>query len=95
MRLLHFGTAPPSAYGVPADPVLPSDWKEAPRPGLYVISAHWLVHGLYQARAQGAKSDWLDRYEPVDVLGGSLYLYAFPESSTAGISREAGGSRGP
>ncbi len=95
VRLLYFGTAAPGAYGVPAEPLLPSDWKDAPRPGTYVISAHWLVHGLHQAATQGAKSDWLDRYEPVDVLGGSLYLYVFPENSTAGISPEVGGSRGP
>jgi hypothetical protein len=95
VRLLYFGTAVPAAYGVSAEPLLASDWKEGPRPGVYVISAHWLVHGLYQAATEGAKSDWRDRYEPVDVLGGSLYLYVFAEGRTAGINAAAGGSRGP
>jgi hypothetical protein len=100
VRLLHFGTAPPSAYGVPSEPLLPSDWREAPRPGAYVISAHWLVHGLHTAEAEGAKSDWLRRYEPADVLGGSLYLYVFPERegeavSSQALNRAGAGSRGP
>jgi hypothetical protein len=58
-----------------------------------VISAHWLVHGLHLARTQGAHSDWLRRYQPRDVLGGSLYLYVFPEPGPE-VS-EGGGSRGP
>ena len=101
VRLLAFGTNEPGAFGVRSEPVSPSDWKEAPRPGAYVVSAHWLVHGLYMARTQGTHSDWLARYEPVDVLGGSLYLYVFPEPGAAGpeppgaeASRDAGGSRG-
>jgi hypothetical protein len=94
VRLLYFGTALPAAYGVRLEPFPASDWKEAPRPGAYVISAHWLVHGLHQARTQGARSDWLRRYEPVDVLGGSLYLYVFAEEERAAIPGVgAGGTR--
>jgi hypothetical protein len=81
VRLLAFGTSPPEAWGVRTEPFLPSDWKDAPRPGAYVVSAHWLVHGLYMARTPGVHSDWLARYAPVDVLGGSLYLYVFPSPS--------------
>jgi hypothetical protein len=84
VRLLHFGTGVPEAYGVPVEPLLPSDWKQAPRPGAYVISAHWLVHGLYMAQQQRVATDWLRRYQPVDVLGGSLYLYVFPDAGAAG-----------
>jgi hypothetical protein len=95
VRLLYFGTAVPSAYGVPLEPFLPSDWRDAPRPGAYVVSAHWLVHGLHQARTQGAKSDWLRRYEPADVLGGSLYLYVFAAGEEAALPRVGAGAQGP
>jgi hypothetical protein len=95
VRFLYFGTGVPEAYGVATEPLLPSDWKSRPRPGAYVISAHWLVHGLYQARMEGAQSDWLRRYEPVDVLGGSLYLYRFPEPATPGLTDASDGSPGP
>jgi hypothetical protein len=80
VRLLPFGTNVPEAYGIPVEPLHASDWKGEPRPGAYVISAHWLVHGLHMARTQRVATDWLRRYQPVDVLGGSLYLYVFPES---------------
>ena len=95
VRLLYFGTGVPEAYGVATEPLLASDWKVLPRPGAYVISAHWLVHGLYLAETEGAKSDWLRRYEPTDVLGGSLYLYLFPEREATPIRGAGGGSPGP
>jgi hypothetical protein len=94
VRLFYFGTGVPRAYGVPAEPMRASDWTRGPRPGAYVISAHWLVHGLHLARTQGARSDWLRRYEPRDVLGGSLYLYVFSGPDPE-VRRGAGGSRGP
>ena len=43
-----------------------------------MISAHVLTRGLETHRYEGFASDWLMRYEPADVLGGSLYLYIFP-----------------
>jgi len=88
-RLLYFGTGVPEAYGVEQDPVAPSDFLEAPRPGNYVISAELLVRGLYLARAEGAASDWLRRYQPSDVLGGTLYLYRFPPSGGSESDRGA------
>ena len=90
VRLLAFGTNEPEAYGIRTEPLLPSDWKDAPRPGAYVVSAHWLVHGLYMAQTQGVHSDWLARYQPVDVLGGSLYLYVFPEPEASGDRNTSG-----
>jgi hypothetical protein len=95
VRLLAFGTNRPEAYGLVTEPMPPSDWTRAPRPGAYVISAHWLVHGLHLARTQGTATDWLRRYQPAGVLGGSLYLYLFPQPEDAGVRTEAGGSRGP
>ena len=77
VRLLYFGTALPGYFGVTTEPMAESDWRDEPRPGVYVISAEYLVRGLHQAESRGWKSDWLRRYRPVDVLGGSLYLYVF------------------
>lgn len=77
VRLLYFGTALPEYFGVATEPMVEADWRDEPRPGAYVISAEYLVRGLHQAESRGWKTDWLRRYRPVDVLGGSLYLYIF------------------
>lgn len=84
VRLHYFGQGDPLHYGVPMLPFYESDFRVSPRPGAYVVSAHLLARGLYLARHQGAASDWLVRYEPVDVLGGSLYLYVFPPPEREG-----------
>lgn len=86
VRLLYFGAGVPEAYGVVREPMLPPDWWEAPRPGDYVVSVQYLVRGLHQARQTGAPTDWLRRYEPSDVLGGTLYLFRFP-APPAGVQR--------
>ncbi len=78
VRLLYYGAGVPRAYGVEREPMLRSDWLRAPRPGDYVISAEYLLHGLHQADTEGVASDWLRRYQPSAVLGGTLYLYRFP-----------------
>ncbi len=83
IRLLYLGTGVPEYFGVVYEPVTDGDWRFAPRAGAYVISAECLVRGLHQAETRGWKSDWLRRYEPVDVLGGSLYLYFFAPSTDA------------
>lgn len=77
VRLSYFGTGDPDYFGVDAEPVLAADWQLGPRPGVYVVSVANLVRGLRQAEAHGWASDWLRSYEPVDVLGGTLYLYVF------------------
>ncbi len=78
VRLLYFGTGDPGHFGVSAEHFPGQDWAVSPRPGAYVVSANHLVRGLLQARERGWQSDWLNRYQPVDVLGGTLYLYVFP-----------------
>jgi 4-amino-4-deoxy-L-arabinose transferase-like glycosyltransferase len=87
VRLLYYGPSPPEAYGVRREPMLPSDWWQAPRPGDYVVSAQYLVQGLLQAEMPtengAAPTDWLRRYTPSDVLGGTLYLYRFPAAEPA------------
>ncbi len=86
-RLLYFGVGSPEAYGVVREPMKPSDWWESPRPGDYVISAEYLVRGLYLADSEGAATDWLRRDRPVDVLGGTLYLYRVPPPATPETDR--------
>jgi hypothetical protein len=77
VALLYFGTGDPRHEGIPGTVVPESDWEGTPRPGFYVVSAQYLVHGLWRARTEGVATDWLDRYKPADVLGGTLYLYVF------------------
>jgi hypothetical protein len=69
----------PEAYGVERRRTPFSHFLESPRPGDYVISAEFLLRGLYLSETEGTASDWLRRYRPTDVLGGTLYLYRFPQ----------------
>ncbi len=84
VRLLYFGTGEPDYFGVPRESFPVDDWAISPRPGAYVVSANHLVRGLLQARDREWHSDWLNRYQPVDVLGGTLYLYVF-DADTPGV----------
>jgi len=99
-HLLYYGFSVPAAYDVDYQPMTRSDWFEAPRPGDYVISAHYLLLGLHEADRSGIATDWLRRYEPVDVLGGTLYLYRIrpqdtPRSKEADSAPSADGPRRP
>ena len=78
VRTIFFGRTHPEHYGLKREPFRRSDWKDGPRPGAYLISAHVLSRGLELKEFEGYNSDWLIRYQPTDVLGGSLYLYVFP-----------------
>ena len=91
VRLLYLGQGDPDYFSVPHEPVPDSDWAVAPRPGVYVISAGFLVQGLRLARERGWHSDWLKRYEPADILGGTLYLYIF-EAGPDGVVSSVGPS---
>jgi len=93
-HLLYYGFSIPEAYDVDYQPMTRSDWFEAPRPGAYVISAHYLLLGLYEADRSGIATDWLRRYEPVDILGGTLYLYQIRPQDTP-RAEEADGTPSP
>lgn len=77
IRLLYPWNGNPAYYGIRSEPVTAHDWLVAPRPGLYAISVQALVRGRETARAEGAASDWLDRYRPVDRIGYSFLVYRF------------------
>lgn len=64
-------------YGIRAEPIEDRDWLTTPRPGVYVFGTHMLIRGQLHARQLGAKSDWLDRYEPIGRIGYSLWVYEF------------------
>lgn len=70
VKLLYFGTGRPDYYGIRAEPIQLADLARPPEPGIYIISANALV----RARAY-FKIDWLTRYELLDVVGYSFYLF--------------------
>ena len=74
LRLYYYGSAEPAAYGVRAEPFDLADAVH-PRPGLYAISAHYLAYFRKLQALDGADADWLVKYEPIDRIGYSIYLY--------------------
>lgn len=79
VRGAFMGRVDPSFYGLDWQPISLEELRDGPRPGAYVMSAHVLARLLKKVGEEGWKSDWLYRYQPTDVLGGSLFLYVFPE----------------
>jgi 4-amino-4-deoxy-L-arabinose transferase-like glycosyltransferase len=80
VRLLYFGTADPSAYGVRSEPFASRDML-APRPGVYAVSAHMLVWMRKIQRERADVVDWLARYRPIARAGYSIYIYEFPQTA--------------
>ena len=76
VRLLYFGIAKPSAYGVRSEPFDKLD-AVSPSAGVYAMSAHELV-GMRKRIARGLPvDDWLTRYVPIARAGHSIYIYEF------------------
>ena len=82
----YFGSADPAAYGVRYFNIAPGYFYGTPltvpepqQPGILAYSATWL-QGTYLP--PGKQRDQLDlirqRCQPLDVLGGSIYLYQLP-----------------
>ena len=92
VRGAFLGDVDPAFYGVPWEPLQTTDLRDGPRPGAYLISGHVLARLLVKADQEGWHSDWLRRYEPAGVLGGSLFLYLFPEKTVPerAVAEEAG-----
>ena len=70
VKLFYVGSGRPAYYGIKAESMGLSDLGQTPEPGIYVIEAH----GLVRARAY-FKIDWLKRYELLDVIGYSFYVF--------------------
>lgn len=80
IKLFYNGSADPVAYGV--NP-LQMDEQEImfPQPGIYAISAHYLVFFRTISINEGYDVDWLTKYRPVAYTGNSIYIYSFPPRS--------------
>ena len=76
-RLDYFGTAQPQTYGIDLAAIDPDTEICAPRPAVYVVSAHMLVFFEKVARVRGPQCSWLRRYRPVDRVAYSMYVYDF------------------
>ncbi len=77
LYLSYFGTIAPALYGVHATAMTESEYRDPP-PGLYALSTHRLVWLRKIDFFTHAGLDWLTRYQPVDRIGYSIYLYRFP-----------------
>jgi hypothetical protein len=70
VKLLYFTTGRPGYYGIRAEPMQLADLARTPEPGIYIIGAYELV------RARGYYGiDWLKKYEVMDVIGNSVYVF--------------------
>jgi hypothetical protein len=76
-RLDYFGTARPETYGIDLPAMDEATEVCAPRPAVYVVSAHLLVFFDKVARVRGPQCSWLHRYRPVDRVAYSMYVYDF------------------
>ena len=76
VRLAYFGSADPLAYGLRSEPFDRRDIRN-PRPGVYAISAHWLVWFRKSQLNEADPHDWLTRYSPIATAGYSIYIYEF------------------
>ena len=79
MALSYFGTIAPELYGVRATPMTEVDYRD-PAPGLYALSTHQLVWLRKLEFFTHAGLDWLTRYEPIDRIGYSIYIFRFPDA---------------
>lgn len=76
IRLAYFGTVLPEAYGVACERIGPEELMQDPRPGLYVVSAHFVARvPALGARLKPGAGEWLRRTSPVAIVGHSLYVY--------------------
>ena len=77
LALLAFEPLPPSVYGLEHRTIRLEDVVR-PQPGVtYVAGAHYLQRNSLYDDWPGVRSEWLRRYRPVEVIGGSLFVYRF------------------
>ncbi|HWL93338.1 MAG TPA: glycosyltransferase family 39 protein [Phycisphaerae bacterium] len=71
----YFVDAAARHYGLQWQPMRLSEIRD-PLPGWYAISAS-ILQQPEVVPGTGARFDWLGRFEPVEVIGGSIYVYRF------------------
>ena len=64
LYLAYFGSFPPSAYGLNAEPVGPEQLARDPAAGIYIVSAHFVARG---------QAEWLRT--PTEIIGHAMYVY--------------------
>jgi hypothetical protein len=79
IKLAYFGTGIPEYYGIPAIP-LQEPGACQPTDGVIAVSATYL-QGLYIQNSQCY--DWLKRYEPLERIGNSVFVYAIEKGKMA------------
>jgi hypothetical protein len=73
--LAHFGSFPPSVYGLQKEEFDAGDLK-GPPPGLYVLSGHIVARTLAVMKTEGTEEgEWVRRIPPIAVAGHCLYIY--------------------
>ncbi len=65
LHLAYFGSFPPTAYGLNAEPYEPG--TQTPAVGLYLVSAHYV--------ARAPRASWISRAQPSQVIGHAMYVY--------------------
>ncbi len=78
VKLKYFGTSDEKYYKINSVPLENSELVNGPRPGnYYAMSAHFLARLKLAVIEGSVKVDWLKEYEPVDVIGNTIYIYKF------------------
>jgi hypothetical protein len=78
VKILYQGQDRPGMYGIKTNVVTQSDWDIAPSPGIYAISANWLIYGQKETLDRpNVHKNWLTTYKPIKKLGGSIWIYEF------------------
>ena len=82
LYLLYFGTVDPWYYGLnyfnlPGGFVLGPPTAPPTAPGIIAISATHL-QGIYLDDAERRAYSWMQHAQPINVIGGSIYLFDYP-----------------
>lgn len=77
MKFFYYGFLMPQFYGVQAEMV---GWQQLlkPQSGTYAVSAHNLTMLRKLQHLHGYDIDWLSKYQPIDRIGYSIYIYRLP-----------------
>ncbi len=65
----------PPYYGIRAEPITPEEMVPDPLPGDYAISTHCLARVREYNPPGGPDLDWLRRFQPVERVGQTFYLF--------------------
>ncbi|MBZ0254967.1 hypothetical protein K8I31_02830, partial [bacterium] len=65
----------PAAYGFEAQRLLDEQIANPPK-GVIAVGKHWAVRHRISRRSP-AYFDWLDKYQPIGEVGGSIWLFYF------------------